>query len=196
MEFTLAKARKLYDKLRDKKSNYAHSSAGVLYASVTKIEPSQVAEFQESVAKQIANKLEDANIRRQLLFDTTALKNALFDANYKYGISQLMNKRDVLKTLLKDAEGILAEISDESVLESPSKITAEMITSAKGTSTYRSANIDVCIFNKEEIAKEVEDLLGQLNEIEDTLAQLNATKKIKVELSPVSLRLLGLKVPV
>ena len=128
------------------------------------------------------------------LHDYYALKAKIFKINAEFGLNDILNTIDKLKTMLRIQESILRNIMIPKMRDF-SELTREWVDEMKN---YYASKEDVAEFNIsiryeniEDVKQAINNLKKQINELEDQKTKLNATD-IEIDLTETTMEYLGL----
>lgn len=187
MEITLNKANKLLQKLKHENDDaiYARTSIRV-YSN----------KQNESIVEDIQKNKE--NLRKQydqvcnLIIDREFLKQKIFEANVKSGLSDVLSTIDMKKKMLNLLESNLHMLRNSGFNEA--EITDNLLDDMKKSSTdvVHIINLDVKFESEDELSKKVKSLRKELSQLEDKKTLLNAETKISIGFAQSTLDILGL----
>jgi len=128
------------------------------------------------------------------LNDYYSLKAKIFKINAEFGLNDILNTIDKLKTILRIQESILRSIVYPKIRDF-SELTRDWVNEIK---EYYSSKDDIAEFqisiryeNVEDVKQSINSLKKQINELEDEKTKLNATD-VEIELTETTMEYLGL----
>lgn len=191
MQISLNRANKLYKKLKPLRSQVPQTTHQFSVTAVNADCSESVNAFKEKVKNYVGKKQDEVSDIYFILEDIYKLKNAIFEANMKSGVSQLMNQKEYLTILVGQLQHDILKLSDDELI-SPSSITGEYIAGVQKSERTYTQKIEVPILSLEVSELNLDKYRKEITQVEDKIMELNATTKIEINLSDASKKVLGL----
>lgn len=192
MEFTLNKANKLLQKLKQHRSHFPayHPISSVVFKGIDLEQEDSIWGFKAIVAEAIDKKHKDIQQEFDIIEDIHKLKESLFEANIKAGVSKLMREKEFNSLKLSKLTSMLNEVdNNDNIVE---EVTLAFVkTGLESESRYE--RFGIAIYKKEDLEKQITSLTQVISDIEDQILALNATIKINFEFTQASKKILGLR---
>jgi hypothetical protein len=170
------------------------------YEAVLNLELSAASLSREGVAADVTaqvQRIQEAFERDLALREDAArLKEAIFSANQRSGVSLMLSRQGLLTErlaalgeLLRDVEGVGAEVLR------PEQVTDEFIArlAVAGTPDSGAHKLRVLAFSPVMLRDRIRGLRVELNQLDEAIREQNATYRIEVNLSAHGRALLGIE---
>lgn len=135
----------------------------------------------DQINKTVKSKQDTFETYKAVLTDYYLLKEAVFNKNAEIGVARILNKIELYSTLIKRASRII-ENND----------TTEIDDLVEPTDESSSRTVNITIFDKALIEREIKYFRKEINQLEDERDTLNSSSKVKLEFSPKTLEIIGL----
>lgn len=152
-------------------------------------------EIIEAAKRQIEYAKNALDRRLALEEDAGRLKEAIFQANQKSGVSERLTRQAFLEHRVSIFESLLREIADVGVNAiTPDRLNEAFIREVREATSAEnpSTTFTLVIADSEELREQIKRDRQELNLLDEEIRTLNATTTIKVKLHEVTRDLLGL----
>lgn len=192
MRLTLNKANRLLQQLKSRRSYRHHDYLAAMPTFSLTVRLSDCNdELRTTLEEQYRRRRETLDNRLQICQDYYRLRESLFAANQRCGISQRLSDIDLCRELLNLYKHTQSQYADSKVV--PLRVEAidpqqlrEDLKHMEG-----KTELEIQVITPAEIEQQIQSLTSRIDQLEDEITRLNNQETLEIELSEASLQLMG-----